>query len=118
MIPKIGTRGKTAEKLALKHLKSQGLTLVTENYHCRYGEIDLIMSKAETLIFVEVKYREKCDFGGALASVTSSKIDKLRRTAEHYLMTNKLSDIDCRFDMVGLSGKLSKPEIDWITNAF
>lgn len=116
MIPKRGTPGQIAERRSLNYLKKQGLRLIQRNYHCRYGEIDLIMSEAETLVFVEVRYRSSQQFGGAVTSITSSKITKLRNTAEHYLMTNKLSEIDCRFDMVGLSGKLSKPEIEWLKN--
>lgn len=118
MIPKLGTPGQIAEHLALKYLKNAGLKLIKKNYHCRYGEIDLIMSAADTLIFIEVRFRDKDTFGGAAASITHSKIEKLRKTAEHYLMTNTLSDIDCRFDMVGLSGKLSEPNINWLKNAF
>ncbi len=118
MIPKLGTAGQIAEHKTLKFLKSKGLRFVQKNYHCRHGEIDLIFLESETLVFVEVRYRADNRFGGAIASVSPQKIEKLRRAAQHYLMTNKLSDADCRFDMIGLSGKLSKPEYDWIKNAF
>lgn len=36
-------KGKFAEQLALNYLKENGLALVMQNYHCRLGEIDLIM---------------------------------------------------------------------------
>ncbi|MCP3669207.1 MAG: YraN family protein, partial [Gammaproteobacteria bacterium] len=51
---KIGTE---AEDLALEYLKQQGLTLLNRNYHCRRGEIDLIMQDGNFLVFVEVRYR-------------------------------------------------------------
>ena len=47
--------GLEAEKLAATFLANHGLKLVTQNYHCRYGEIDLIMKDAKTLVFIEVR---------------------------------------------------------------
>ena len=49
--------GQWAEQQALKLLQAQGFTLIVANYHCRYGEIDLIVQKDQELIFVEVKAR-------------------------------------------------------------
>ncbi len=49
--------GQWAEQQALKLLQTQGFTLIVANYHCRYGEIDLIVQKDQELIFAEVKAR-------------------------------------------------------------
>ena len=67
------SKGVIAEKKALTYLLEQGLTLVHQNYYCRFGEIDLIMLEQETLVFIEVRYRKNSDFGGALASINQSK---------------------------------------------
>ena len=66
---KPGILGNRSEKLALKYLKQKGLKLHEKNYHCRYGEIDLIMWHDDYLVFIEVRYRKNNLFGGALESV-------------------------------------------------
>ena len=49
--------GLEAEKLAATFLANHGLKFVTQNYHCKYVEIDLIMNDDKTLVFIEVKLR-------------------------------------------------------------
>lgn len=103
------------EQQALAFLKTQGLLLVCQNFYCRFGEIDLIMSDDDTLVFIEVRYRKNQDYGGATASVTLQKQKKLIKTAKHYL-----SQLDnepyCRFDVVAISEKTTQPQ--WIQDAF
>lgn len=113
-----GTLGARAEKLALKHLIKQGLKKVAINYHCPCGEIDLILQDKDTLVFVEVRYRKNNDYGGALESIDWRKQQKVRRSAEHYLMTFNKANISCRFDILCVTGNLSKPDIYWVANAF
>lgn len=117
MIPKIGTPGQIAENKAAKFLTKQGLTLIQKNFHCRYGEIDLIMRDQETLVFVEVRFRHNSNYGSCIESITFTKQSKLVKTAQNYLMKNKLDDVACRFDVIGLSGNLKKPTIKWLVNA-
>lgn len=116
----IGTRatGNHAEELAAKYLKKQKLTLHEQNYHCRVGELDLIMWDRDYLVFVEVRHRKHQDFGGALESIDRFKQAKLRRAAEHYLVYSKNTDCPCRFDILCVNGNLNKPEFEWIKNAF
>ena len=113
-----GILGTHAEKLALKHLRKKGLKPHTENYRCRYGEIDLIMFDDDYLVFIEVRHRKSQDYGGALESVDRHKQAKLTRSAEHYLIHTKRTDSPCRFDILCVNGNLSRPDFDWIKNAF
>ena len=111
------TLGFAAETAAKNYLMTQGLSLVVSNYRSRCGEIDLIMRDGECLVFVEVRSRASQNFGGALESITVSKQNKLRKTAEWYLLSHKLSDrCPCRFDALGLDGE--PPIITWVKNAF
>ena len=59
--------GRRAEDLALRHLECAGLRLLTRNYRCRGGEIDLVMldAAARVLVLVEVRSRSRVDFGSA-----------------------------------------------------
>lgn len=107
-------RGTEAEHAARGFLEQQGLRFVTANYHCRRGEIDLVMRDGETLVFVEVRLRSNPRYGGAAASVDYHKQKKLVSTAEHYLQTSGF-DGPARFDVIAMSGANT---IDWIQNAF
>lgn len=116
--------GLEAEKIAATFLAKHGLKLVMQNYHCRFGEIDLIMQDGKTLVFVEVKLRSSNQFGGAAVSITPQKQQKLILTAQHYLQTNaqKIAEPACRFDAILMNRKDLKPtdlqHIEWIRNAF
>ncbi len=96
-------QGRLAEDRALVYLQQQGLVCVTRNYACRYGEIDLVMKEASLLVFVEVRWRTNPTFGGAAASVSQAKQQRIWRTAEHYLMRYR-SQPACRFDLVAIDG--------------
>ena len=65
--------GLAAETIAATFLQKNGLILVIQNYHCRFGEIDLIRKEAETLVFVEVRLGSNHQFGSAGASITFPK---------------------------------------------
>jgi len=116
-------QGEDAEAACCRYLKSQGLKLINKNFSCRYGEIDIIMLEKKVLVFVEVRFRKNNNFGGGLASITASKQQKLRKTAELYLQQNKQYE-NARFDVVSMSKnnqtKTDKQQytFDWINNAF
>ena len=109
------SKGVVAEKQALSFLLEQGLTLVHQNYYCRFGEIDLIMLDQDTLVFIEVRYRESGDFGGALASINQSKQRKIIKTALHYL-SQLANEPYCRFDAIALNDTDQIPL--WVKDAF
>jgi len=107
--------GLQAEKMAETFLINNGLSLVAKNYHCQFGEIDLIMQEAETLVFVEVRLRSSNQFGGAAESITRHKQQKLIATAQYFLQTQP--NRPCRFDAV-LMSKTNFHDIEWLRNAF
>lgn len=108
-------QGRVYERRAETHLVKQGLKLLLRNYSCKHGEIDLVMRDADTLVFVEVRFRKHSQFGGAVASITPSKQEKVRRSAEHYLVSKRLYEKHpVRFDVVALSEK----QCEWIKGAF
>lgn len=111
--------GLEAEKLAATFLAERGLKLVMQNYHCRFGEIDLIMQDAASLVFVEVRLRSNAKFGSAGASITPQKQQKLILSAQHYLQQHvkNPSQTACRFDAI-LMNKTDINHIEWIRNAF
>ena len=109
--------GYAAEEQALKYLTAHGLIWVCSNYRCRMGEIDLILYDHEYLVFTEVKARRSKAFGGAIASITYYKQQKLFIAAQSYLQAHKIYDTQpVRFDVVHIDG--IPPQITWLKNAF
>lgn len=108
-------KGADAEALAGNHLQQAGLTILERNYRCRLGEIDLIARDGTTLVFVEVRQRSSPAFGGAAASITASKRQRVTRAARHYLSGLGTAP-PCRFDVVLIEGPAAT--VDWIRGAF
>ncbi len=100
----------------MRHLQRHGLKLLARNFRARGGEIDLIMQQADTLVFVEVRYRQSRNFGSPLETVTATKQRRLIIAAAHYLQQQGV-DPPCRFDVVGISGA-DQERIDWVRDAF
>ncbi len=108
--------GAQAEQLAASFLQKNGLSLLHQNYRCRFGEIDLIMEDGATVVFVEVRLRSRADFGGAAASIGKTKQAKLLTTARHYLSTLRKIP-PCRFDAI-LLNSAEGGQVEWVKNAF
>lgn len=111
--------GQTAENYACSFLLKQGYQLQKRNFHCRFGEIDLIMlSPEQELVFIEVRWRKNCDFGGALASITKQKQQKIAKTANYYLQQQALHNQPCRFDVIAIVAVNKPCNLEWIKDAF
>lgn len=119
-------KGQSAERFAKQYLQDQGLTFVSQNYRCKYGEIDLIMADQNTTVFVEVRYRKSQRFGSGAESVDYNKQRKLLATASHYLQNHKnAANQACRFDVISLTSNASQDHaayntayhVQWITDA-
>lgn len=112
--------GDAAEQAALEYLQSRGLSLVSRNYLCRGGEIDLIMLDGKTLALIEVRLRSTIRFGGAAGSVTARKQQRIVLAARHLLMTRReLARYAARFDVVALEpGRDGKYQMEWLRDAF
>lgn len=112
--------GKKAENLALTYLQGQALKLVARNWHCAYGEIDLIMQDNKILVFIEVRYRQQANWGLPIETITKAKQKKIITTAQLFLQKNKQWLLNpCRFDVISITDNINEhPNIDWLTNAF
>ncbi len=79
---KIGDEG---EALAASILEQKGYTILSRNFRCRFGELDIIASKDGTIVFVEVRTRRSTDYGLPCETVTIEKQHRIRRSAQTYL---------------------------------
>lgn len=109
-------QGLDAETQVHDFLQQQGLKPLARNVHSPRGEIDLIMDDDGTVVFIEVRLRNRSDFGSGAESVTRSKQQKLIATALYFLQQNKrLEKCPARFDVVSVN---NQSNMDWIKNAF
>ncbi len=109
--------GRAAEARAAQLLQAAGFTLLTRNYRCRMGELDIVARRASLLVIAEVRLRSGADFGGAAASISTAKRTRIVRAARHLLRTRpSLARLMVRFDAL----LLSAPDgpIEWIEGAF
>ncbi len=113
--------GSLAEDLAEDYFQRHGYRILGRNFRAGPGEIDLILEKADTVVFVEVKARRSLKYGLPQEAVTALKQQTIRRVAEVYLLKNKRAGSEVRFDVLaitfsGLDG--GKPSFEHIPFAF
>ncbi|MEO6103652.1 MAG: YraN family protein [Pseudoxanthomonas sp.] len=117
-------RGDRAEASARDYLLRAGLREVAANANYRGGELDLVMldgsgREGDTLVFVEVRYRQSRAFGGGAASVDIGKRRKLVHAAQLFLGGHRsYAQLACRFDVMEAYGDPQEPGITWIRDAF
>lgn len=91
--------GAWGEMVAAKYLKKKHFKMITTNYRCKFGEIDIIAANKNFLVFVEVKTRKSDAFATAAEFVDIYKQNRLRSTAEFYLACNP-TELQPRFDVI------------------
>ena len=109
--------GDTGEEIAVRYLENHGYIMIKRNYHSPYGEIDIIASKGEYIVFVEVKYRKNRLYGEPSQAVDYKKQEKIKKTALQYISENEVGDKDFRFDILEIIG-MGEVKINHIENAF
>ena len=95
--------GRQGEQLAVSHLQTLGYEIVTTNWRCPLGEIDIIAKKDNTLVFVEVRSRHAENTEASFESVNARKQTKLAALANDYIDTYKLDDTIWRIDVIGIA---------------
>jgi len=111
--------GKLGEKLALRHLKKRGYRILDRNFRCRRGEIDIVATQKDYLVFVEVRTKTTEAFGTPEESITRTKKDHLIAAALTYISEHKKLPPLWRIDVVAveLDQKGKSKRIEIIENA-
>lgn len=110
-------KGKIGEDIAVEFLKKNGATIKERNFRGRFGEIDIIAFFNTTeIVFIEVKSRSTCKYGFPAEAVDKTKQNKIKKTAQEYIMKNNLQEISIRFDVIEVY--MSDKKIRHIVNAF
>ncbi|NQY40043.1 MAG: YraN family protein [Henriciella sp.] len=95
-------RGRRAERYAALWLQLRGYKLLESRFKCRVGEVDLIMRRGQTLVFVEVKQRPV--LSQALIAVTAKNWARISMAAEVWAAQHpKAANMDWRYDLVAIT---------------
>ncbi|MGE5454344.1 MAG: YraN family protein [Methylocystaceae bacterium] len=111
--------GKQGEEIAVRYLKSQGYQVLRERYRVAQGEIDIIATWGQTLVFIEVKTRTSTAYGLPAEAVTYQKQGKIRQVAMAFLQEGNHKYNNFRFDVISIlmQGR-EKYQLDHIEGAF
>jgi putative endonuclease len=94
--------GQQGEQLAADFLAESGLEILSRNWRCTHGEIDIVARDGRTLVVCEVKTRSGVRFGTPLEAITRQKAARLRRLAIAWLKAHGLFFDEIRIDAIGV----------------
>jgi putative endonuclease len=115
--------GRAGEQLALAHLQRLGHELVARNHRTRFGELDLVTTDGDTLVFAEVKTRRATAAGGApWEALHERKQRRVRAMAAAFLaeVGDRPRTRALRFDAIGvvIDGRGGLVRLDHLEGAF
>lgn|SRR5690606_19167040 len=110
--------GQRGEQLALAHLHKQGYEILSTNWRCAHGELDIVARQNETIVFVEVRTRYTDSTDAAFESVNPRKQEKLAALAHLYLEAHDLEAASWRIDVIAVAiPRSGQPIVEQVENA-
>lgn len=107
-------RGDDGERRAREFLEACGLRCLDAGWHCRLGELDLVMRDGDILVFVEVRVRGAGSLVSALESIDAGKQQRFVRAARAWLSRHpREAEAPARFDIIAIDS-----ELQWLRDAF
>jgi putative endonuclease len=111
--------GRWGEDLATRHLEKAGYVVLSRNWRCRDGELDLVATDRKRLVFCEVKTRSGLGYGTPAEAVTPDKADRIRRLAHQWQRTFMLRWCPVRYDIIAIVARPgTRPQVRHIKAAF
>lgn len=112
-------KGTLGENIVNNYIKKCGYKVISRNFKCNFGEIDIIFKDENEIVFGEVKTRTGINYGFPAESVTYFKRKHILNTAKYFLYKYNIKDICVRFDVIEVYlFDDKKPEINHIKNVF
>lgn len=105
------------ENIACSYLAKKGYTILERNFRVRNGELDIIATYKNTLVFIEVKTRSSDTYGTPLEAITPWKVRILTKTAQFYKMLHTKLPDRMRIDAIAVDvSNYNKPIVEHIEN--
>ena len=86
--------GRRGENAASQWYAASGYRILDRNWRCEHGELDLVVGRDATVVFVEVKARSSGRYGSGFDAVGRAKQRRLRRLASAWLTERRRSRTD------------------------
>jgi putative endonuclease len=96
------TVGNAGEEAVARWYRAQGYEVLARNWRVRGGELDVIVRRAGTIAFCEVKTRRSSAFGTPAEAVTPRKQERLRALARAWLAASPVRARILRFDVASV----------------
>ncbi len=109
--------GREGEDIAAKYLEQKGYAVLDRDWHCGHKDLDLVVTKDNTIVFVEVKTRTGNEWGDPQDFITDRKIRRIVNSADAYLRFNQV-DMDVRFDVISIVAEGGEYKVEHIEQAF
>ena len=109
--------GHEGEDIAAKYLEQKGYAVLDRNWRCGHKDLDLVVTKDNVVVFVEVKTRTGTEWGDPVDAVTDRKIRRIVNSADAYIRFNQI-DMDARFDIVSIVVEDGEFKVEHIEQAF
>ena len=103
--------GRRGEDLAARYLEQQGLVILSRNWRCRHGEIDLVATDSNRLVVCEVKTRPGTRYGEPAEAVDARKVARIRLVTNAWLKAHQVRWVPVRFDVVAVVAKPGAPVV-------
>ena len=93
-------KGKLAEVVALFYLRFCGYKIIEKNFTTKFGELDIIAKKKDTIVIIEVKARYKQSEWHPLSAINQQKKMKIKNLVKYYIISRQLFGLNLRIDAV------------------
>ncbi|MGK0362367.1 MAG: putative endonuclease [Bradymonadia bacterium] len=111
--------GAAGESAVARFFESKGYVVEARNWHCKLGELDLVVRQAKLIVFVEVRTVTTDWLGSPIETITSAKQARVGRAADAWLQSSDCDYDNLRFDVVGVRlRRMRAPLIEHLPNAF
>ena len=101
--------GRRGEDLAARYLEQQGLVILSRNWRCRHGELDLVATDSARLVVCEVKTRSSARYGGPAEAVDARKVARIRLVTNAWLKAHQVRWVPVRFDVLAVVAEPDAP---------
>jgi putative endonuclease len=101
--------GRRGEDLAARYLEQQGLVILSRNWRCRHGELDVVATDSRRLVVCEVKTRSGTRYGVPADAVDGRKAARIRRVARAWLAAHQVRWCEVRFDVLAVVARPGEP---------
>jgi len=95
--------GNQGETYAIRYLSQHHYEIAETNWHCQFGEIDIIAKQKDIWVFVEVKTRRGSNLEKAFAAIQDRKKTRLLRSVHLYLSEHQLEEEQWRIDAIAIA---------------